>query len=297
MHFSMLASLAAVAVASIALAHGVQTQITYDAAHNKIDTRALIATSTNPFGQPVPINTVTAQRRAYIEPLLYSPIGAGTGWYARPDPATTNGVPDHPAGPGPAYEYDDLLPGTGWSFNGSTILPNLQGTTFSYKLLDGLKQWNGTSFVDPGAEQMQIIGSDGTATFTPTTTNSLTTSDSGHVGALSFAVSASKSTNPHASLSIRLLGDGTTLVDGDDGIYLLKLALSTNATIGTSGVAVGDSDPFYFVLTKNASYSDALAAASSLRLAPGEIQGQLPEPATMLASGGLVIVAVRRRTR
>jgi hypothetical protein len=298
MRITLLANVALLAAASIVSAHGVQTQITYDIAGNKIDTRSIIYTSANSISQPNPINIVTAPRRAYIEPLLLSPIGAGSGWYARPAPKlTAAGVPEHPTGPGPAFQYNDLLAGTGWSYNGSATLPNLQGTNFSYKLLDGLKQWDPatSTFIDPGDEQVQIIGSDGTASFSPTATNNITTSDSGQVGSLMFASITSKSANAHSSISIRLLGDGTTLAEGDDGIYLLKLALSTAATIGNTGVAVGDSDPFYFVLTKNVSYSEAFAAVTSLGVAPALIQGQVPEPTTVAALGTLAVLAVRRR--
>jgi hypothetical protein len=306
MRITLLANVALLAAASIASAHGVETQITYNIAGNKIDTRSIIYTSSNQIGQPVPINTITAQRRAYIEPLLYSPIGAGTGWYARPAGfLNSSGLPEHPSGAGPAWQYEaggtagaNALPGTGWSYSGSTTLPNLSATTFSYKILDGLKVWNGSAFVDPGAEQVQIIGSDGTTSFTSTATNNITTGDVAPTGALQFGItSLSGTNNPHNTMSIRLLGDGTTLAEGDDGIYLLKLALSTTATVGNTGMPVGDSDPFYFVLTKNASYSDAFAAVTSLGIAPSLIQGQVPEPTTLAALSGLAAIASRRARR
>ena len=301
MRFTLIATAAVLAAASVASAHGVQTQLTYDIVGNKIDTRSIAFTSANTLGLPSRPDSVTPQRRAYIEPLLLSPIGAGTGWYARPDPELTAGVPAHPAGPGPSWQYADGLTnsvaGTGWSYSGSTALPNLQATAFTYKLLDGLKQWNGTSFVDPGAEQLQMIASDGTTSFTPTALNSVTTTDSGPFGALALSsiTSRSSTNNAHSSLSFRLLGDGTTLADGDDGVYLLKLAIGTNATVGNTGTPVGDSDSVYFLFTKNAAYGDAFAAASSLGISPALIQGQVPEPATLAAVAGLAGLVLRCR--
>lgn len=299
----LLLTAATVAAAhSLASVHGVQTQLTYDVARNRIDTRSIIFTSPNRIGQPNPINSVSAPRRAYVAPLLYSPIGAGTGWYARPDPSlNAAGHPEHPTGPGPAWQYDDggvnALPGTGWSYAGSPTLPNLQGSAFTYKLLDGLKRWDGTSFIEPGAEQVQIIASDGTTSFTPTAANSLTTPDGGPPGALTLAAITSRSAtnNAHVSLSFRLLGDGTTLVEGDDGIYALKLSIGTSATVGNTGVPVGDSEPFYFLFTKNRSFAEALAVANSLGIPHTLVQGQVPEPAGVAMLTIVALAAARRR--
>jgi hypothetical protein len=73
-------------------------------------------------------------------------------------------------------------------------------------------------------------------------------------------------------------------------VYLVSMKLTSTQ------VGLAPSDPYYFLLSKNAS-SDAVAAAvGSLGIAPGLVQ-VVPEPGTcvMLALAGIGLIAARRR--
>jgi hypothetical protein len=278
---SLLFAAALVAGASITFGHGVQVQITYNPDTDKIETREVVHTDARP-------TSISDLKRVYIMPLLATIGGAGDGWYTRPDDSRNAfNLPNFPSGPGLNFQYDDVsqLLGTGWAFSGSATLPNLQGTNFGYSIVDGLKSWNGSSFIDPGTEQMQVMRGDGTAA----PAASAVTSDAGPFGSVALGAVNTLSGNPHSSMSFRLLGDGVNgsvggVADGDDGIYLLSLQITSTAT------GVGPSDTFHYVVHKNAPLNDAIAAANSLGFAPGLIQ-VVPEPGalSLLALAGLVL--------
>lgn len=274
----------ALSATSIAWGHGVQVQVTHNAATGKIETREVVHTGTRP-------DAVSNLTRVYVMPLMSQSGGAGDGWYTRPDDERNAfNVPLYPTGPGVCYQYESQLSGTGWSFSGSSTQPNLQNTNFGYQILDGLKQWNGGGFVDPGTEQMQLFRGDGTSV--PSIVTS--TSDAGPFGTLALSNIGSLSSNAHSSVGFRLLGDGVSpglsgATAGDDGVYLLSLSLYSTAA------GVGASDPFYFVMYKNASLAAAMDAAGSLGFDPAQVQ-VLPEPASisLLAVAGLLVIRRRR---
>lgn len=307
------------ALSSAALGHGVQTQIVFNPATGKIETRQIVGTTTTASAaEPIVPNfllgtTIAPAARVFVSPLKSASIAAGNGWYVRPTDVSRTDLPApaYPSGPGLTfrYEYQTGAGATGWEWGNAAnpvanpSLPNLAGTNFTYTILSGLKTWDGAAWVDPGAEQIQLFRGDGLTAITPSTVNAI----SNDVGGVTFPLSNVSSTNkpgatsvPHSSVSLRLLGDGVNAnVEGDDGIYLLALKLSTNATIGTTGVPVGESDPFYMVLYKNVSLADAASAARSFAGAngidAGLVQLAVPEPTSLLSLAAVAMVGRRRR--
>lgn len=272
-------------IASSAMGHGVQVQITFNQSSGEIETREIVHTGSRPA-------SITDLKRVYVMPLMPIIGGAGDGWYTRPAQEVNGfGIPLHPSGPGITWQYDEAaqLLGTGWSFSGSGTLPNLQNTNFGYAFTDAFREWNGSSFVDPGTEQAQVMRTDGISAPSGTAN----TSDSpGPYASMALGNITTKSINAHTSISFRLLGDGVSssfggAADGNDGIYLLSLQLTSTAA------GVGASDPFYFIMHKNRSLEDALTAAQALGFSPSLIQ-VVPEPAStgFLAVAGLL--AMRR---
>jgi hypothetical protein len=156
-------------------------------------------------------------------------------------------------------------------------------------LVDGLKFWNGSTWVDPGSEQIQAYrGSE----IAPTA--SATTSDSGPFASMNFSnIAANYAANAHSSVSYRLLGDGVSgTAPSDDGIYLLSMQLSSNQP------GLASSDTFYFVLYKNVGRSEALEAVQSLGVSPSAVQ-VVPEVGSMTLMGlaGLTMVGAVLRKR
>lgn len=274
------------AAAASAFGHGDQIQITFNPATGKIETRQIVHTETRP-------STLTDPTRVYVMPMLSLTGGAGDGWYVRPnDERNIFGVPLFPTGPGITYQYDPAqLPGTGWSFSGSTTLPNLQGSAFSYSFVDGLKEWSGSNFVDPGDEQLQMFRGDGTSV--PSILAQ--TTDSAPFSTLTLSSISFMSGNPHHSVGFRLLGDGvnpglTGPAAGDDGIYLASLMVSSSAA------GVGASDPFYFVLHKNVDAEAAYQVALTLGFPESQIQ-VIPEPAALMPMLVVAVAGLRTRRR
>jgi hypothetical protein len=252
------------------MAHGPQIQITRD--NDKIVTRLLILES--PYTAP------SSPKSAYVIPLRET----GGVWYTRPNnqpSETVPGAPQYLSGPGVAYGSDQVDGG---------LRDFAADANFVLNLVDGLKWWNGSAFVDPGAEQVQAFrGPAGSPSFTATT------NDGGLPSSLPFGlISATYDSDAHGSASYRLLGDGTTPESaGDNGVYLLSLQLSSTE----AGLA--PSEPYYFVLHKNASASELEAAVENLRIDPSLVQ-HLPEPTSwiLLATGAACLAAgVRRRVR
>jgi hypothetical protein len=98
----------------------------------------------------------------------------------------------------------------------------------------------------------------------------------------------------HSSLRIALLGDGTSPTSvSADGVYLVSLQISSTQAALTS------SDPFYFVLNKNAAWSTVVAAVNSLGVASSRQQWVVPEPECSLVACTFVagLITVRGRTR
>ncbi|MCG8406303.1 MAG: PEP-CTERM sorting domain-containing protein [Phycisphaerales bacterium] len=278
---------AVLAVMTSAYGHGVQIQVTHDSVSGKIQTREVLSSSGS---APT---TISNLKRVYVMPLLPVLGGAGDGWYTRPEGALNAlGFPIHPTGPGVMYQYDSQIPGTGWAFSGSSSLPNLENSQFGYQFASGLSEWNGSSFVDPGTEQLQMFSGDGTSV----PSSSALTSDAGPFDAFSFSNISVMGGNPHRSAGFRLFGDGvgSSLAGpaaGDDGIYLASLLVTSTAA------GVFDSDPIHFVMFKNASLASAITAAESLGFDPSLVE-IVPEPSSLgllLVTGSMALTRRRKR--
>src|SRR5688572_15313039 len=179
--------------AAAARAHGPQIQITID--NNKIVNRELHLDG--PYG-----NAVTAPKTVYVMSLLqFDGV-----WYSRPngalDPITL--LPAFPSGPGLAYG-SDLADGGSQAFSVGSVL--------SVNFADGLKRWNGTTFVDAGATQLKAFRGSNVNINTPPENFGITT-DIGPFDSLSLAAIATDygtaGPEAHSSLRFALLGDGTS---------------------------------------------------------------------------------------
>jgi hypothetical protein len=254
----VLATFVPLAAAS-AFAHGPQIQVTNDG--GKIVTRQLIADG--PYS-----NSLTPAKSVYVMPLLdFNGV-----WYSRPNSAIDPilGVPAFPSGPGFAYGYD-LADGGAQLFETGSVL--------SLAFTDDLKQWNGASYVDAGATQLKGFRGSNASIASPAE-NFATTSDSGPFDSLDLPTVAAnygvEVAEVHTSLRFALLGDGTNpLSIAPDGVYLLGMRL-TSTQIG-----LGASDPYYFVLYKNAASSVVVDAVNSLGVSASAVQfADVPEPTT-----------------
>jgi MYXO-CTERM domain-containing protein len=261
------------ALAASARAHGPQIQITND--DNKIITRNLILEE--PYSA-----ALTPPTSVYVMPLLEFD---GT-WYSRPNntpSATIPRAPQYPSGPGLAYGYD-MVDGGPQAFAEASVLT----TTFT----DGLKRWDGASFVDAEATQLNAFRGSNVNISTPPE-NFAITSDVAPFDSVSLApLPANYTVGAHSSLRFALLGDGTSPTSGSpDSVYLLSLRLSS------SQAGLNPSDPYYFVLNKNAPASQVVAAVRSLGIAPSAVQWVVPEPSGLAVAliGLLGFAQVRRR--
>ncbi len=278
MHFRSLIALFGIAMfaAPPAAAHGPQIQITKT--DNKIFTRALILDGS--YIAP------TAQKTVYVMPALpFSNV-----WYSRPNGAInpTTLLPSFPSGPGLAFG-SDLADGGAQDFEVGSVL--------SVNFVDGLKRWDGSSFVDTGATQLKAFRGSNVDIASPAANFALT-SDSAPFDSLSLDpiilnYSATEPANAHTSLRFALLGDGASPTSSIlDGIYLLKMQLSSTQA------GLGASDPYQFVLSKNASYGALVTAVNALNVSSGQVQWLVPEPSVLtLAAMALVIGANNRSSR
>lgn len=242
--------------ASSLWAHGTQIQITNTG--NKIVTReALTDIYTPAISNPI---------RVYQMPLRLD-VGGQTFTY----PTATQPL----ANSGPGFAF-----GTGGFLDTATI---------SLNLLDGLRVWNGSSFVDPGLEQINVFRGSVTAAIP---TIQMTTTDGGTANIVVSAPPAVPTgleyvgNTAHTSVRYRMLGDGALRTSiGDDGVYLLQFSLSSTQP------GLSASDPFYFLLDKNAPLGDLSAASSFLLSSNGFSASQLqaiPEPGTLALCAGLI---------
>ncbi|MDB5328185.1 MAG: hypothetical protein JWM57_3754 [Phycisphaerales bacterium] len=218
-------SISIFAAASTVMAHGPVVQISVE--NNKIVTRGLVFDTAN-YGDVNPV------QYSYVVPLVQRSLGdANDGWYAQ-----FNSTNSEAAYLGPGIKYGSA------GFN--------SGVTITETIADGLKLWDGTSFTDPGNEQVQgLRGSIGAPSAT------LASMDGGVGGSFSLTTPATITATSHSQVYWRLLGDGLTSASAsDDGVYLLTLKLTTSQ----AGVAA--SAPYYLLLSKNAS-AEAQAAGQN----------------------------------
>jgi hypothetical protein len=260
-----------------AAAHGPQIQVTLDS--GKIVTRELLLDGDYS-------TSLTGPKNVYIMPLGVT----ANVWYSRPNGALLpGGLPEFTSGPGLAY---------GYGFDAMTNpQPFPVGSQFELKFTAGLKSWNGSAFVDAGATQLEAFRGSGVNLVVART------SDAGPFQSIAFPSTISPMAGvsftadeeeTHTSVSYRMLGDGASTTSAlVDGIYLASFQL------GNTAPSVQDSDPYYFVLSKNGHPAQVQAAAMSLGIPAGQIQNLIaPEPAAVtLTLGALVTVVWGARRR
>jgi hypothetical protein len=257
---------------SWARAHGPQIQITDT--NDKIVTRTLISNA--PYG-----DSQTDEKSVYVLPILKAVSGspATDYWTVMPnsviDPIL--GSSEFQFGPGLAYGY------------GHTFA---DGYHFTVSVLGALQLWNGSAFVnDPGVEAVGAFRGD--ATSSPDQLVFSGTS-SGTQGLAFSNITSTYNSDSHSSMRFRLLGDGASaLVAPPDGLYLLTLQVTSNQP------GLASSDPFNFLLYKNASMSSINAAVASLNVGSTLVQFvPVPEPSVfMLATFGTVSTLLTRQQR
>jgi hypothetical protein len=269
--------LLAVTAAGRAAAHGPQMQVTLDG--GKIVTRELLLDGEYS-------TSLTNPKNVYIMPLGVT----ANVWYSRPNGALLpGGVPAFTSGPGLAYGY------------GYDAMTNPQpfpvGPQFELTFTAGLKSWNGSAFVDAGATQLEAFRGSGVNLVVART------SDAGPFQSIAFPSTISPSAGvsfaadeeeTHTSVSYRMLGDGSSTTSAlANGVYLASFQL------GSTALSIQDSDPYYFVLSKNGNPAQLQAAVVSLGVSAGQIQNLIvPEPAAVtLASGALVAIVWGARRR
>jgi hypothetical protein len=255
--------------ASAALAHGPQIQITRD--DNQITMRRLLREE--PYS-----SQLTAPTSVYVIPLIET---EGV-WYSRPNnkpSPTVSGAPEYLSGPGIAYGYDQADGGP---------RDFAAGQHFELKLIDGLKFWDGSAFVDAGLAEVEAFRSSGNPVqtndgLTPAAPASLTFSN----------VSATYNESAHSNVSFRLIeAPPNAFAPSIDGVYLLSMVYDS------SEPGLNASEPFYFLLHKNAQAADIAAAVGGLNVASSQVQ-HVPEPgsAVLLTLGACCVVMRRRRGR
>lgn len=269
-------ALSAALASSLSLAHGPQIQVTED--NKKIVTRELLVDG--PYS-----TALTPPKSVYVMPLA-SLDGV---WYSRPNNAastTIPGLPGFPSGPGVAYGHD-LVNGRPQTF--------AEGSVLSIGFVGGLKRWNGTAFADAGATQLKSFRGSNVNISSPTE-NFAITSDSGPFDSVSLpAVAAgygAEAAEVHSSIRFALLGDGASPTSASpDGVYLVSLQL------GSTQSGLIPSDPYYFVLHKNAAMQDVSAAVQSLGISLALVQWVVPEPNCVVLNAIGLIGFIRLRGR
>jgi hypothetical protein len=308
---SLVPALSILALSSIAFGHGVQIQLTYDAAGNRLITREVVRTSAPN------VASVTNEKRIYVMPVLATTLNVSGNptlfHYTRPAAdRNASGNPAFPSGPGLTWAYEVVdptvaspvtqIPGTGFALRNSSTLVNLGGSNFSYTPLSPLNVWSGSAWVDPGTESIQFLSGDGTnpAAQTP----AVTLSGSAPSGALNFgAINANPATlpgaasRPHNSATFRMLNNGQTDLPGDPGVYLFSLRVATTA-LSPTGSPINPADPIYFVLANGVSLESAALVASDFAatndIAYSFIQ-VVPEPTTLALLTAPALLMTRRR--
>jgi hypothetical protein len=245
-------------VASVARAHGPQIQLTIDS--GKLTTRQVILDK--------PYSTALAAPKAvYVMPVLpFSNV-----WYSRPNEAIDPILlqPAFPSGPGLAYGYD-LADGGPQAFATDSVI--------SITFTAGLKRWDGATFTDAGSTELKAFRGSNPAISSPAA-NFAVTSDSGPFDSVSLATVlagyGADAAEVHGTVRFALLGDGSSPTSASpDGVYLVGLQASTTQ------MGVSPSDPYYFVLNKNASWSTVQMAVDSLGIGASLQQWTAPECGT-----------------
>ena len=223
--FLICACCAAAVATNVAFAHGPQIQATVDS--GKIVTRRLIGDG--PYS-----TTLTAPTSVYVMPLFQDFSGV---WLSHPNDARLPGnIPEFPSGPGLAY---------GYGFDATTNpAPFPVGSQFVLGFTAGLKSWNGASFVDAGATQMEAFRGSGVNLVVARTTDAAPFADIKFPSVISPATGitfTADGAETHTSVSYRMLGDGSSTTSAlADGIYLASLQ------VGNTNSGVADVGPVLF---------------------------------------------------
>ena len=267
----------ALAAVSSATAHGPQIQITNDS--GKIVTRELHLDG--PYS-----TALSSPKLLYVMPAL--PFN--NVWYSRPNEAIDPILlqPSFPSGPGFAYGHD-LADGGPQAFEAGSVI--------SAAFTAGLKRWDGAAFVDAGVAELKAFRGSNPDITTPAA-NFAVTSDLGPFDSVSLATVAAGYGNDaaevHGSFRFALLGDGTSPTSASpDGVYLLSLQVTSTQA------GITPSDPYYFVLNKNAIWSTVETAVGSLGIASSLQQWTAPEPGACvsLLVGAAILCGRRIRKR
>ena len=273
MRLCMFAVVVALA-ASPAFAHGPQIQITND--NDKIVTRQIL--KDGPYSA-----SLTAPKSVYVMPLLE----LGGVWYTRPNqdlnPITM--LPQYYSGPGLTYGYD-LVDGGPQAF--------ATGSVLSMSFLDGLKLWDGAAFSSAGPTELKAFRGSNVNIASPPENFAGTRGGPTDLVSLNPVLEnyGSEGVEVHNTVRFALLGDGTSPTSSSpNGVFLAKLEISSRQ----EGLA--SSDPFYFVLHKNASRAAIDAAVESLGIDAALVQ-YVPEPSSLAAFvAAAMCVAVARWRR
>jgi hypothetical protein len=217
------------------------------------------------FDEPyAPLQDVTS---IYVLPLRQQ----SGEWLVMPPVLDTGSGPGIAVGLG----YDDMNPGA----------HPFQPGPYTVSFADGLKKWDGVGYSDSGATRFRLNKNAVTAD----------TTDAGPFNSVTWNINLT-SANAHSGLGYRFLGDGSSTTSTlADGIYLVSLKLSHGS--------LTESDPYYFLLPKNAAAGDLAAALSVLAaqkgVPPAAIQAVVPEPASLalVAAGPLAVAVQHRRFR
>ena len=254
-----------------ALAHGPQIQIAVDTNNgNKITTHKLMLDEPYSSAQGL-----TAATSIYVMPVLATSSLNPAQIVGRVKPTTSN------AGPGFTYGYDQTIGSTRY-FAGNL---NLQ--------LGGLQVWNGSAFVPTDGEQLGVLANSSSNVNADT----FTTTPAGGSG--SVTINASYAADAHTSFRYTLKnGTDPAFSASDDGIYLATLQLSSTQ----ASPSLAASNPFYFILSKNADVNTLNAVVGSFAASQG-IGGSavqfvaVPEPSSVVLAALLGLLSTRRRPR
>ncbi len=275
-------------LASSALAHGPQVQISLDDA-NKVVVRQIVTTSSSESFLPR-FATLTPPTSVHVLPVFVvnNPTNAFNGQVTvQPHPFSQPG--GHSGGGGYSFRYNFYTPDTNMFINDAPVgKVNLEGTNFRMQYTSGLTRWDGSSFIDAGDTQLKAQrGSDGNKN---NPLQIMTSQDDGpassfiNFGTLNAPTgSAVLSQNPHGYITHSLVGDGVNPTSPVlDGIYKISLQISSTHS------DIAASDTFDWVLFKGVSVSEAADVAEML----GGSQQVIPEPASLIALatlGGLLL--------
>lgn len=250
LHVSSCVVLVAWFVSEQVEAHGPQMQITAET--GKIITRMVLPDG--PYS-----SSLTDPKSLYVIPVReYNGI-----WYTRPNNEPDTLEPSQPkfySGPGFAYGYDQ-------THGGPQAFP--AGSQLSLTFTTGLLQWNGTTFVDAGETQLEAFRGS-----TTIRTQNGVASDAMMLPVIQPTY-GNGGAEVHNTVRYRFLGDGVDLSSPlDDGIYLATLQIDNNDP------SLLASDPYQFLMHKQAPMSEVLAAVDALGVSPNLVQF-VPEPAAI----------------